>query len=131
MARHIVATTDEIPDGGRKLVTIRGREIGIFRRGALLVEEFTITQVGEAAAGVKEGNERVAQMTEALATTTKDLEACATARRDVETQLVATRTRWEATQAALKELELEVESAAACSAGDDDSSSSSLSVAMW
>jgi len=33
MARHIVATTDEIPDGGRKLVTIRGREIGIFRRG--------------------------------------------------------------------------------------------------
>lgn len=45
--------------------------------------------------------ERVAQMKEALATTTKDLEACATARRDVETQLVATRTRWEATQAAL------------------------------
>jgi 3-phenylpropionate/trans-cinnamate dioxygenase ferredoxin subunit len=33
MARHVVATTDEIPVGGRKLVTIRGREIGIFNRG--------------------------------------------------------------------------------------------------
>ena len=33
MPRHIVATADEIPDGGRKLVTIRGREIGIFNRG--------------------------------------------------------------------------------------------------
>jgi nitrite reductase/ring-hydroxylating ferredoxin subunit len=33
MPRHVVATTDEIPVGGRKLVTIRGREIGIFNHG--------------------------------------------------------------------------------------------------
>lgn len=30
MAQHVVATADEIPPGGRKLVTIGGREIGIF-----------------------------------------------------------------------------------------------------
>jgi 3-phenylpropionate/trans-cinnamate dioxygenase ferredoxin subunit len=33
MARHVVAEAGEIPDGGRKLVTIRGREIGVFNRG--------------------------------------------------------------------------------------------------
>jgi nitrite reductase/ring-hydroxylating ferredoxin subunit len=31
--RHVVATVDEIPPNGRKLVTVRGREIGIFRLG--------------------------------------------------------------------------------------------------
>jgi nitrite reductase/ring-hydroxylating ferredoxin subunit len=30
MARHVVATAGEIPPGGRKLVTIGGREIGVF-----------------------------------------------------------------------------------------------------
>jgi len=30
MPKHVVATTDELPPGTRKLVTIRGREIGIF-----------------------------------------------------------------------------------------------------
>jgi nitrite reductase/ring-hydroxylating ferredoxin subunit len=30
MAKHVVARTGEIPPGGRKLVTVRGREIGIF-----------------------------------------------------------------------------------------------------
>jgi nitrite reductase/ring-hydroxylating ferredoxin subunit len=30
MARHIVATIDDIPPGKRKLVNVRGREIGIF-----------------------------------------------------------------------------------------------------
>jgi nitrite reductase/ring-hydroxylating ferredoxin subunit len=30
MARHVVAAVGEIPPGGRKLVTIRGREIGVF-----------------------------------------------------------------------------------------------------
>ena len=30
MARHIVATVEEIPPGGRKLVEIAGRSIGIF-----------------------------------------------------------------------------------------------------
>ncbi len=30
MARHVVATVQEIPDGGRKLVTVRGRPITIF-----------------------------------------------------------------------------------------------------
>ncbi len=30
MARHVVAATHEIPPGGRKLVTLRGRSIGIF-----------------------------------------------------------------------------------------------------
>jgi 3-phenylpropionate/trans-cinnamate dioxygenase ferredoxin subunit len=30
MARHVVATTAEIPPGTRKLVTVRGRRIGIF-----------------------------------------------------------------------------------------------------
>jgi len=30
MPKHVVATTEELPPGTRKLVTIRGREIGIF-----------------------------------------------------------------------------------------------------
>jgi len=30
MAKHIVATVDEIPPGGRKLVELSGRHIGIF-----------------------------------------------------------------------------------------------------
>jgi nitrite reductase/ring-hydroxylating ferredoxin subunit len=30
MARHIVATIDDIPTGKRKLVNVKGREIGIF-----------------------------------------------------------------------------------------------------
>ena len=30
MANHIVAAVDEIPPGGRKIVTVRGREIGVF-----------------------------------------------------------------------------------------------------
>jgi nitrite reductase/ring-hydroxylating ferredoxin subunit len=30
MARHVVATADEIPEGGRKLVSIRGRPIVVF-----------------------------------------------------------------------------------------------------
>jgi nitrite reductase/ring-hydroxylating ferredoxin subunit len=30
MARHIVATVDEIPAGGRKRVTVQDREIGIY-----------------------------------------------------------------------------------------------------
>jgi nitrite reductase/ring-hydroxylating ferredoxin subunit len=30
MARHIVATIDDIPPGKRKLVKVKGREIGIF-----------------------------------------------------------------------------------------------------
>jgi nitrite reductase/ring-hydroxylating ferredoxin subunit len=30
MSRHVVAAAGEIPPGGRKLVTIRGREIGVF-----------------------------------------------------------------------------------------------------
>jgi 3-phenylpropionate/trans-cinnamate dioxygenase ferredoxin subunit len=30
MARHVVATAGEIPLGGRKLVTVAGREIGVF-----------------------------------------------------------------------------------------------------
>ena len=30
MAKHVVAAVAEIPPGGRKLVTIRGREIGVF-----------------------------------------------------------------------------------------------------
>jgi 3-phenylpropionate/trans-cinnamate dioxygenase ferredoxin subunit len=33
VARHVVATADEIPPGGRKLVTVAGREIGIFNQG--------------------------------------------------------------------------------------------------
>jgi 3-phenylpropionate/trans-cinnamate dioxygenase ferredoxin subunit len=33
VARHVVALVGEIPEGGRKLVTIRGREIGVFNRG--------------------------------------------------------------------------------------------------
>ncbi|MBN8888950.1 MAG: 2Fe-2S ferredoxin [Rhodospirillales bacterium 70-18] len=33
MARHVVATAGEIPPGGRKIVTVRGREIGIFNHG--------------------------------------------------------------------------------------------------
>ena len=30
MAKHVIAAVGEIPPGGRKLVTIRGREIGVF-----------------------------------------------------------------------------------------------------
>lgn len=30
MAKHIVATLEEIPPGGRKIVTIAGRSIGVF-----------------------------------------------------------------------------------------------------
>jgi nitrite reductase/ring-hydroxylating ferredoxin subunit len=30
MARHVVATVDDIPPGKRKLVKVKGREIGIF-----------------------------------------------------------------------------------------------------
>ncbi len=33
MTRHGVATVDEIPTGGRKIVTVRGLEIGIFNVG--------------------------------------------------------------------------------------------------
>ena len=33
MTRHVVATVDEIPAGGRKIVTVNGREIGIFKVG--------------------------------------------------------------------------------------------------
>lgn len=33
MSRHIVATVDEIPPGGRKLVKLAGREIAVFRAG--------------------------------------------------------------------------------------------------
>ncbi|MBV9173642.1 MAG: Rieske (2Fe-2S) protein [Chloroflexi bacterium] len=30
MARHVVARVDEIPPGGRKIVRVEGREVGIF-----------------------------------------------------------------------------------------------------
>jgi nitrite reductase/ring-hydroxylating ferredoxin subunit len=30
MSKHVVATVDEIPPGGRKLVTVRGRQIAVF-----------------------------------------------------------------------------------------------------
>lgn len=30
MARHVVATVDEIPPGGRKIVKVAGRSVGIF-----------------------------------------------------------------------------------------------------
>lgn len=30
MAKHTIATADEIPPGGRKIVTVNGREIGVF-----------------------------------------------------------------------------------------------------
>ena len=33
MTRHVVASVAEIPSGGRKIVTVKGREIGIFRIG--------------------------------------------------------------------------------------------------
>ncbi len=33
MARYIVAATDEIPPGGRKIVAVAGRSIGIFNLG--------------------------------------------------------------------------------------------------
>lgn len=33
MARHIVAAVDEIPPGGRKIVTVAGLSIGIFNLG--------------------------------------------------------------------------------------------------
>jgi 3-phenylpropionate/trans-cinnamate dioxygenase ferredoxin subunit len=33
MPRHVVAAVAEIPPGGRKIVTVRGREIGVFNLG--------------------------------------------------------------------------------------------------
>jgi len=33
MAKHVVAAVADIPPGGRKLVTVRGREIGVFNLG--------------------------------------------------------------------------------------------------
>ena len=33
MSRHVVASVAEIPPGGRKIVTVRGREIGVFNLG--------------------------------------------------------------------------------------------------
>jgi nitrite reductase/ring-hydroxylating ferredoxin subunit len=30
MTRHVVATTGEIPEGGRKLVSVRGRDVAVF-----------------------------------------------------------------------------------------------------
>jgi nitrite reductase/ring-hydroxylating ferredoxin subunit len=33
MPRHVVATVADIPPGSRKIVTVNGREIGIFRLG--------------------------------------------------------------------------------------------------
>lgn len=33
MARHVVAQVAEIPDGGRKLVSVEGRSIGVFNLG--------------------------------------------------------------------------------------------------
>jgi 3-phenylpropionate/trans-cinnamate dioxygenase ferredoxin subunit len=33
MSRHVVAAAAEIPAGGRKLITVKGREIGIFNVG--------------------------------------------------------------------------------------------------
>ncbi len=32
-SRHVVAAADEIPPGGRKIVTVRGRQIGVFNIG--------------------------------------------------------------------------------------------------
>jgi len=31
MSRHVVASVEEIPPGSRRIVTVKGREIGIFR----------------------------------------------------------------------------------------------------
>lgn len=33
MAKHVVAKADEIADGSRKIVTLNGREVGVFRIG--------------------------------------------------------------------------------------------------
>ena len=33
MTRHVVASVEDIPPGARKIVTVKGREIGIFRIG--------------------------------------------------------------------------------------------------
>jgi 3-phenylpropionate/trans-cinnamate dioxygenase ferredoxin subunit len=33
MTRHVVARVEEIPPGSRKIVTVRGREIGVFNVG--------------------------------------------------------------------------------------------------
>lgn len=33
MAKHVVARVSEIPDGGRRLVTVKGRPIALFRQG--------------------------------------------------------------------------------------------------
>lgn len=32
-SRHVVAEADEIPPGGRKIVSVRGRQIGVFNLG--------------------------------------------------------------------------------------------------
>jgi len=32
-SRHVVAAADEIPPGGRKIVNVRGRQIGVFNLG--------------------------------------------------------------------------------------------------
>jgi len=33
MARHIIARAEDIPPGGRKIVKIEGREVGVFNLG--------------------------------------------------------------------------------------------------
>ncbi|HEV8635843.1 MAG TPA: Rieske (2Fe-2S) protein [Chloroflexota bacterium] len=33
MAKHVVATVEEIPPGGRKIVKVQGREVGVFNLG--------------------------------------------------------------------------------------------------
>ena len=33
MSRHVVARVEDIPSGSRKIVTVRGREVGIFNVG--------------------------------------------------------------------------------------------------
>lgn len=34
MARHVVARVEEIPPGGRKIVRVEGREVGLFNLGS-------------------------------------------------------------------------------------------------
>ncbi len=36
MSRHVIATVDEIPPGGRKVVEVAGRSIGVFNLGGEL-----------------------------------------------------------------------------------------------
>ena len=33
MPAHVIAAADEIPPGGRKIVSVNGREIGVFNLG--------------------------------------------------------------------------------------------------